>query len=629
MPDLSRRDFLRLGTASAALAAGGRALGQNRPPNLVFILADDLGWRDTSPYNPGTVYETPNLARLAARSLRFTQAYAANPLCSPTRSSVLTGLYPARIGITTPVGHVPEEILAEVVQEKAGPERKLLEPVSATRLKLEYTTLAEVLHSAGYRCGHFGKWHLGAEPYDPLHQGFDVDLPHTSGPGPAGSYVAPWKFPEKLHFTGEPGEHLEDRMASDAVAFVKENRERPFYLNYWAFSVHSPWGGKPELIEYYRRKIAAHPESLQRHPVYAAMVHSLDQNIGRLLDCLDEQNLTGNTIVVFFSDNGGVHWVNEPDGYGVPITSNAPLRGGKATIYEGGTREPCLVSWPGRTRAGGVTDAMLSSVDWLPTVLQMLALKPPEGVKLDGVSQVPALLGQGQPRDTVYCFFPHTMGPNIGTVPSAYVHRGDWKLIRCFHDGPDKAHRYELYNLRDDLGETSNLAEREPGRVKELDALLEAWLTEVGAVRPVPNPAYDPNTVLLEGWRLIRNLTMSIKDGILVLEASGGLATIATFQVPAAKGEVTLEVRMKSTASGPVNAFWGLPGEGSFKAERAVPMAFPHDGEWHETAAKLPCPGTLGGLRFDPANAPGHIEIDWIRLRDAEGKQLRVWEFAR
>lgn len=461
-----------------------------RKPNIVFILADDLGWRDTTPYG-SRFYETPNIDRLAQRGAMFTQAYAANPLCSPTRASILTGLYPGRIGITTPAGHLPEERFEATLRQNAPPTQKALQPVSATRLKHEYFTLAEALKEAGYATGHFGKWHLGHEPYDPLHQGFDVDVPHTPGPGPAGSYIAPWRFPPQLNFVGQPGEHIEDRMAQEAIKFIKANKDRPFFLNYWAFSVHSPWGAKENLIEKYRAK--ADPNSPQRNPVYGAMVQSLDEAVGKLLDTLDELKLSDNTIIIFFSDNGGVHW-HEPNmkerfGMDCPPTSNAPLRGGKATLYEGGTRVPCIVVWPGKVKAGAKSDAFLSSVDFYPTILEMVGLKPQPGQQLDGVSQVPALLGTGKPRDTLFCFFPHYT-PATGNVPGTWVRRGDWKLIRFHHDNDDQTDRFELYNLKDDVGETKNLAAQMPDKVKELNALIEQHLKDIHALVPKPNPNY-------------------------------------------------------------------------------------------------------------------------------------------
>jgi arylsulfatase A-like enzyme len=283
-------------------------------------------------------------------------------------------------------------------------------------------------------------------------------------------------------------------MAEEAARFIAANRNRPFYINYWAFSVHTPWQAKPELIGKYRAK--ADPASGQRNPVYGAMVQSLDEAVGRLMRALDEQGVAENTAVIFFSDNGGVHWTSSeepamlhPEFQGIPATSNAPLRGGKATLYEGGTREPCVIVWPGRVRAGSRSDEILSSIDFYPTVLDMAGVKPRAGRKLDGISIVPALEGGRLRREAIFCHFPHYT-PRTGAVPGTWVRRGDWKLIRLYCDNDDQTDRFELYNLKDDLGETTNLAPRHPARVRELNALIDGFLRETQAVVPKPNPAY-------------------------------------------------------------------------------------------------------------------------------------------
>jgi arylsulfatase A-like enzyme len=475
------------------------ATAQPARPNLVFILADDLGWSDTTFDRPNAFYETPNIQRLAQRGMRFTQAYAANPLCSPTRASILSGLYPARIGITAPVCHLPQVILEKATVKAAAPTAKVLVAQSITRFETKYFTLAEALRAEGYATGHFGKWHLGAEPYSPLQHGFDVDYPHWPGPGPAGSYVAPWRFPEALNFRSQPGEHIEDRMASEAITFIKANRERPFYVNYWAFSVHAPYDAKPALIEKYRAKAAKLPPgSAQRNPVFAAMVQSLDENVGRLLDTLDELKLTEKTIIVFFSDNGGVHWLaGTPEATkaagieNIPITSNAPLRGGKATTYEGGTREPCIIAWPGLTKPGASSTAIIQSIDFFPTFADLLQLKIPDTLKFDGKSFAPALRGVAHDRGPTFCHFPHTT-PASGGLASTWVRVGDWKLIRFYGLNADQSDLLELYNLRDDLGETRNLAAQQPAKVTELNALITGFLQETEAVVPLRNPNYDP-----------------------------------------------------------------------------------------------------------------------------------------
>ena len=342
MASLLRRDFLKLAGLGATGVALFPSLGKTaagvfqamenstaRKPNIVFFLADDLGWRDTNPYG-STFYETPNIARLAKRGMRFTQAYAANPLCSPTRSSIMTGLFPARTGIMTPSCHVEEVKLQATLEKKTPSSRKVISVESVTRLKLEYYTLAEALKDAGYATGHFGKWHLGREPYDPLHQGFDVDVPHTYFPSPAGTYIAPWKFPPELHFQGEPGENIETHMSYEAVKFIKAHKDQPFFLNYWAFSVHSPWQGMPELVKKYEAKAKTDPNNLQRNPIMGAMIQTMDESVGRLLDTLDELKLTDNTIFIFNSDNGGFSYLGhglDTGKYPVPMTCNEPLRG--------------------------------------------------------------------------------------------------------------------------------------------------------------------------------------------------------------------------------------------------------------------------------------------------------------
>ncbi len=491
MSMISRRNFLKI--AGAGLVASlfpdrtQSAESATRKPNVLFILADDLGWRDTSLY--GSAFnDTPNIEKLASRGMRFTNAYSANPLCSPTRASIMTGLYPGRIGITTPGCHLPQEIFEASRPDKAPAAQKAIQPRSATRLKREYVTLAEVFKQAGFTTGHFGKWHLGPEPYSPLQQGFDVDIPHWPGPGPAGSYVAPWKFSPKLNFTGKPGEHIEDRMAEEAIRFITANKDKPFFLNYWAFSVHAPFDGKKDYIEQYRAK--ADPANPQRCPVYGAMTKSLDDAVGRLCKTLDDLGIADNTIIVFFSDNGG-NMYNQVDG--IPPTCNAPLRGGKATLYEGGTRVPCIVVWPGKLKTGSISDAFLSSVDFFPTLLEMVGVPKPADHKVDGLSQVPVLTGKESVRDTAFCYFPHYT-PATGNLPGVWVRKGDWKLIRFFCDGPAQQDRFELYNLNDDLGETRNRADSQTDRCKELNALIDSHLADIEADFPVKNPAYMNKT---------------------------------------------------------------------------------------------------------------------------------------
>ena len=467
---------------SLAAAAGER-------PNIVFILADDLGWSDTTLYGTTKFYRTPNLERLAKRGMLFTRAYSASPLCSPTRASILTGQSPARLGITAPNCHLPEVKLAASVQAKAPADKKSLMCDSATRLDTNRFTLAEALKSAGYATAHFGKWHLGPEPYSPLQQGFDVDLPHWSGPGPAGSYVAPWKFPAKLDFLPRtPLEHIEDRMAAEAVAWMEKHKDQPFFLNYWQFSVHAPFNAKSSLIDKYRGR--ANPSDPQHSPTYAAMVESMDDAVGTLLDAIDRLGLADRTVIVFFSDNGG-NMYDTVDG--TTPTSNAPLRGGKATVYEGGVRVPCIVDWPQLTPPGSRSETVIQSEDFFPTFVQLLNLKLPPDQVFDGVSIAAAFAGKPLERQAIFTYFPHSPGRVPDVLPPAVtVLKDDWKLIRLFCEGERGAHAYRLYNLQQDPGERHDLAAEQSGRVQTLDALIERFLADTRAIIPKPNPAYDP-----------------------------------------------------------------------------------------------------------------------------------------
>jgi arylsulfatase A-like enzyme len=458
----------------------------SKPMNVVIILADDLGWADTRLYGHTTFYNTPHIQALAERGMTFTRAYSNSPLCSPTRASLLTGQTPARHGSTRPQHHTKDERLKASVADKAPPGDKALGVASVTRLDTSLPTLGKLMKQAGYHTGHFGKWHLGPPPYSPLEHGFDVDVPHWPGPGPAGSYIAPWKFPNFK--PRKPEEHIEDRMADEAISWLSTlKNDKPFFLNYWAFSVHGPWGAKQELIKHYSRSVDK--DDSQRCPTYAAMIHSLDDAVGRLIKTLDDTGLSDNTIIIFTSDNGGNMYstVN-----GEVPTSNRPLRGGKATIYEGGIRVPCVVIWPGVTQAGSVSDEVIQISDIYPTLRNQLGLKVYPAHTVDGIDITPALKGESLDRQAIFTYFPYSPRVPDWLPESVAVHVGDWKLIRLFHQGDNGNHAYRLYNLKDDIGETQSLADRFPEKVRDLDAMIEAHLSDTKAVVPLPNPEFDP-----------------------------------------------------------------------------------------------------------------------------------------
>jgi arylsulfatase A-like enzyme len=460
------------------------ATASNRP-NVVFILADDLGVNDLSLYG-SKFHETPNIDALARRGMKFTSAYSANPLCSPTRSSIMTGLYPSRIGITAPACHLPEEVLDKHLVTSRNPKQKVLGAESLTRLKTEYYTLAEAFKADGYTTAHFGKWHLGPEPYSPLQQGFDSDIPHTAAPSPLGKgYFYP--FPVwKDH--GKAGDNLEDLLCDEAVRFIGKHKTEPFFLNYWAFQVHSPWQAKTKQIDKYRAK--ADPNSPQRNPVYAGMLETLDEAVGRLVAALDQAGVLENTIIVFTGDNGTYIKPNKEhmpeEFWNVPVSSAYPLRDGKGTIYEGGTRVPLIVIWPGKVKPGSVSNALEQSTDFFPTFADMLGWKLPNGLRFDGLSLRPVLEKNKPVRNEIFCHFPSGR-------PCTSLRQGDWKLIRWWCDNDDQTDRYELYNRKSDQGEANDLASVQTGRVKKLSKRMDMLLKETEAVIPKPNPVYKQN----------------------------------------------------------------------------------------------------------------------------------------
>ncbi len=435
-----------------------------RRPNIVFLLLDDLGWKDFGCYG-STYYETPNLDKLAAEGVRFTNAYAACPVCSPTRASIMTGKYPARLHLTDWISG-----------RKQWPAAKLLTPSFEQQLPLEESTIAELLKPLGYRTGSIGKWHLGGQRFWPENQGFDLNVAGTQRGSPA-SYFGPFDLPNLKG--GTKDDYLTEKLTDAAERFIEEAAPRgPFFLYLPEFTVHIPLQAREAMVEKYRRRYGGKDFP---NPVYAAMVESFDIAVGRIRRKLDELGIAGNTILFVTSDNGGLRYEGNS---ARPVTDNSPLRAGKGHLYEGGIREPLLVRWPGVTRAGRVSDVPVSSVDYLPTIVEMAGGRAPGGI--DGVSIAPLLRGVGAPkRDAIYWHYPHYS--NQGGVPGGAVRKGDWKLIEFYEDG-----RLELFNLRDDIGERRNLVLKEPKKAAELHSMLKTWRKRVNATMPSPNPNYDP-----------------------------------------------------------------------------------------------------------------------------------------
>jgi len=456
-------------------------------PNLIFILMDDLGWKDLGCCG-STFYETPNLDRLAQQGMRFTQAYASCPVCSPSRASVMTGRYPARVGITDWID------FHKVMHPLRG---RLIDAPYIDHLPLEECSLARALKDGGYRTWHVGKWHLGGPDFYPEKHGFDLNIGGSHAGCPGHGYFSPWKLPN-LPDHLPAGLHLDDWLTDRVVELIRTDDPRPFFLNLWYYLVHTPIQAKPEDIERFAAKaqrmgldrLKAIEEGdffptdksrtrriqrrlIQSHPVYAAMVWRMDECIGRVLRALEETGRAENTLVVFTSDNGGLATAE-----GSP-TSNLPLQQGKGWMYEGGTREPLIVRWPGRIRAGSTCDVPVTSPDYYPTFLEAAGLPPRPEQHCDGESLLPLLCETGTlKRDAIFWHYPHY--GNQGGTPGASVRAGDFKLIEFFED-----RHVELYNLRGDPGERRDLSATLAGKAQELRARLHDWQASVGAKMPL------------------------------------------------------------------------------------------------------------------------------------------------
>lgn len=458
------------------------------PPNVVFFLADDLGWKDLGCYG-SRFYETPHLDALAASGTRFTQGYATCPVCSPTRASILTGKYPARLQLTNWISPSGSNQPGNWNRNT-----KMLPSSYIDRLPLEETTLAEAFREAGYATFFAGKWHLGPQGSWPEDQGFEANLGGWEFGGPWGGdqYFSPYGNPNLPD--GPRGEHLPMRLARETAEFIASHREQPFVAYLSFYSVHTPLLTTPELEEKYATKANVlsfsgprwirerfrEARQVQDHAVYGGMVESLDSAVGLVLQALSDHGLEESTIVVFTSDNGGLSTSE-----GSP-TSNLPLRGGKGWMYEGGIREPMLLSAPGLTTPGSVLEAPVTSVDFFPTLLEIAGLPARPDQHVDGRSMVPLLRDGSWQRPPLFWHYPHY--GNQGGAPSAAVREGDWKLIRWFEDDA-----VELFHLGEDPGERYDLSRLMPRKTATLGRLLAEWLASVDASMPSANPAFDPD----------------------------------------------------------------------------------------------------------------------------------------
>ena len=504
-------------------------------PNIVFFLVDDLGWSDIGCFG-SSFYETPNVDALAQEGVRFTNAYAACHVCSPTRASILTGKYPATINLTD-----------WLRGRRETPYQKLSNAKIYQHLPYSETTIAEVLKDVGYNTAIIGKWHLGQDPSDPMAHGFDMHIPDwATNPGRMG-YLEPHLF--KGLEDSEEGDYLTDRLTDKALEYIEANRENPFFLYMSHFAVHDPIQGRKDLVEKYKMKLSKQPpqegpdfilegnpdnptnptreemdkllalpeyantyktypndlvkiKQKQDNVEFAAMVESVDESLGRIIAKLEELGIDDNTIVIFFSDNGGMSGAN-----GTPTreltteqldmaysTSNLPLRGAKGWLYEGGIREPLIVKWPGVGKKGIECHEPVTSVDFYPTLLEMIGEAGRVTQDKEGKSIVPLVQGKEMKRGAIYWHFPHYSNHGM-QGPGGAIREGDYKLLDYFENGT-----VQLFNLKADIGEQNDLSKIEVEKTKELKTKLDQWRKDVGAQMMKPNPDYDPSTDLWSGF---------------------------------------------------------------------------------------------------------------------------------
>jgi len=456
----TRRDFVKAagfglaGWAMSGLLAKAKSAPGDKP-NIIFILADDLGWAELGCYG-NTFNETPNLDRLAKQGMRFTDAYAAAPVCSPYRAALMTGQYPARVGITD-----------------------YLRPNDKNHLSTEYVTIAEVLKSAGYATGIIGKWHLtgyanhGAEEFPPAMHGFDETIVSENRGIAGGSYFHPYHFNREIQKRLSGEEYLVDRCNLEAVEFIERHKDGPFFLYLSHYAVHTRLNGKPELVAEFEKKpgVGKGPKAGRNNPHLATQLKSIDEGVGMIVKKLGELGLSDDTVLVFTGDNGGED----------RVTSNAPFRAGKSTLYEGGIRVPLIVRYPKIVPAGIVCRTPTSNIDFYPTLCQLAGAGHNSKQHIDGVSLLPLLKNPQAPlqRDELFWHYPLEKPHFLGGHSSGAVRKGDWKLIEYYDTG-----QKELYNLGDDISEKNNLADKNPEKVTELQGLLKAWRKDVGAKIP-------------------------------------------------------------------------------------------------------------------------------------------------
>lgn len=572
--------FLLAGWSVTATAA--------EKPNVVLIVADDLGWRDLGCYG-STFYRTPHIDRLAKDGARFTDYYAACPVCSPTRASIMTGRYPQRYGITDWLPGRPDR-----------PDQRLKRPPLRTELPLEEVTIAEALKANGYATAHVGKWHLGGEGFGPTQQGFDLNIAgdHT---GTCRSYFAPFRNKQGVMPGLEDapqGEYLTDRLTAEAEKFIEKNKDRPFFLYLPHYAPHTPIVAKPDVVAKYPGPPV---HGRQSHPTYAAMVEGVDDSVGRIVKKLDDLKLSGNTIVIFTSDNGGLATLE-----GMPFapTINTPLREGKGYLYEGGTRVPLIVKWPGLVKPGTVTDQVACSIDLFPTLQE--ATRGAEEIEVPGVrdgwSLVPVFRGETLKTRPIFWHYPHYA--NQGSKPGGAVRLGDYKLIEFYENG-----RRELFDVRKDISESRNLIAEKPEAAEGLAALLAVWRKSVGAKMPTFNPEFVPNPQAKDGTITMHARTATVHGIQLRFEPLPHKNTLGFWTLK--DDYAVFEFTVATPGAFTVEVLQGC-GKGSGGAE--VELLFSFDGD-NAAAARGRAAFTVkdtGGFQNFEAREVGTVKLDKV-----------------
>jgi arylsulfatase A len=613
----------------------------SRPPNIVFIFADDLGWADVGYRDPDGFFETPNIDRFASQNLEFTHAYSTGPLCTPTRAALFTGKYPSRLGLDRAIFYRPGEEFKPIEPRAATNSRPEL-PFTRLNLyenrnylPLDQVTFAEILRNAGYATGLLGKWHLGSGPYSPQKRGDFVTIFGGHPGGNPGRYFYPYIISD----VGEPGEYLTDRMAMEAEAFLEAYKNEPFCLIVSHFAVHTPIEAKEEDIAYFKAK-AQKLGITHKSPVYAGMIKSLDDSVGRILKKLDELGLTDNTLVIFTSDNGGMLY----EGWQMnPITSNMPLRGGKSMITEGGIRVPLIIRMPGDRVKTGIEPTPVSTVDFFPTFIEWAGKDLPRDIDIDGHSLLPLLRENGGQfpvdRDIIF-HWPFYLGNQItrdhsrrgeyANRPNTTLRSGPYKYT-FFYDG----NRAELYNIEDDMGELHNLIEEKPDLAAEMEERIRRW-----ANNTIPDYLPRKNLAYVEGYGLgIRNMTsvwvpfrssIKLDDHHLIISTDEGEAFVESFKsaiIPDAPVEFIFRTRSESAIKGQLE--WIDKSGGH--AVLSQSFEFEGGNDYRETTLTV----DLGPKRqfvnefrlvFNKPSA-FELEIDWLKVRSSDGQVVNNYDF--